>query len=81
MHLCDSLGNSVAPSAIPQARQKLTDEPLAQLFSMTAKHWSEQEDSKGTWNNLKLFSIDSTQFRSHDTPIPKPLQGAGFSWN
>lgn len=67
-HLSDSLGDSVAPSAIPQARQRLTDEPLAQLFSITAKHWGEQEDSDDRWNNLKLFSIDGTQFRCHDTP-------------
>lgn len=68
LHLSDSLGDNVAPSAIPQARQRLSDEPLAELFSMTARHWGKQEDSDDKWNNLKLFSIDGTQLRCHDTP-------------
>ncbi|ART81813.1 IS4 family transposase [Oceanisphaera profunda] len=67
LKLTDKLGDSVAPSAIPQARQRLTSEPLEALFNLTAAHWVE-EDSKDTWHGLRLFSIDGTQFRTADTP-------------
>ncbi len=36
--LSNSLGETVAPNAIPQARQRLTEEPLSELFHLTAKH-------------------------------------------
>ena len=68
LHLSNSLGETIAPSAIPQARQRLTAEPLAELFSMTSKHWCEAEEQDDIWNGLRLFSIDGTQFRCHDKP-------------
>ncbi|MFC1507643.1 IS4 family transposase [Pseudomonadota bacterium] len=68
LHLSDSLGDSIAPSAIPQARQRLTAEPIAELFTLTSKHWAESEDKDDTWHGLRLFSIDGTQFRCHDKP-------------
>lgn len=68
LQLTDKLGESVAPSAIPQARQRLTSEPLEALFNLTAKRWIEEEDSKDTWHGLRLYSVDGTQFRTADTP-------------
>ncbi|KPV97563.1 hypothetical protein AN214_00528 [Pseudoalteromonas sp. P1-9] len=38
LKLSNSLGESIAPSAIPQARKRLTAKPLEALFSTTAKH-------------------------------------------
>ncbi|KHT63814.1 transposase, partial [Photobacterium gaetbulicola] len=67
LKLSSSLGESIAPSAIPQARKRLTAQPLEALFSLTAKHWTQAEDSDDTWFGLKLFSVDGTQFRTHDT--------------
>lgn len=66
--LTDKLGESVAPSAIPQARQRLTSEPLAALFNLTAAHWIAEEDSKDTWHGLRLYSVDGTPFRTADIP-------------
>lgn len=66
--LTDSLGGSVAPSAVPQARQRLTSEPLAELFDLTAPHWAALEDQTDVWRGLHLQSVDGTQFRTADTP-------------
>ncbi|MEX1057559.1 MAG: IS4 family transposase, partial [Natronospirillum sp.] len=48
-------------------RQRLTHEPLAKLFDITASHWIEQEDSNDTWHGLHLYAVDGTQFRTADT--------------
>lgn len=61
--LADKFGESVAPSAIPQARQRLSAEPLKALFNITASHWCQREDSTDLWNDLQLFSIDGTTMR------------------
>lgn len=66
LKLTDKLGDSVVPSAIPQARQRLTSEPLEALFNLTAVRWVEEENSKDTWHGLRLFSVDGTQFRTAD---------------
>ncbi len=34
---------------------------------MTAQHWTQSEDSEDNWFGLRLFSVDGTQFRTHDT--------------
>lgn len=59
-------GETLAPSAIPQARNRLTASPLEALFHITAKHWCEREDSTDNWQGLQLFSIDGTTFRCAD---------------
>ncbi|QBG35623.1 IS4 family transposase [Litorilituus sediminis] len=66
--LSDKLGETLAPSAIPQARKRLSDTPLAELFKLTATHWSQQQDGDDTWCGLSLFSVDGTQLRCADTP-------------
>ena len=67
LKLVDKLGDTVAPSAIPQARQRLTDAPLQALFYITANHWLPREDKADTWHGLQLFSIDGTQLRCADS--------------
>lgn len=64
----DEVGGTVAPSAIPQARQRLSSAPLEALFQLCSSHWIEHEDSEDTWHGLRLFSVDGTQFRTADTP-------------
>lgn len=56
-------GDTVAPSAIPQARQRLTSQPLEALFNITSGYWSEREDAHDVWNGLQLFSIDGSTLR------------------
>ncbi len=68
LKLVDKLGETVAPSAIPQARQRLTDTPLQALFDISATHWLAREDKADTWHGLQLFSIDGTQLRCTDSP-------------
>lgn len=63
LKLVDKLGETVAPSAIPQARQRLTAAPLKALFDITSKHWCQREDSMDVWHGLQLFSVDGTTFR------------------
>ena len=68
LKLVNKLGETVAPSAIPQARQRLTDTPLQALFDISANHWLEREDKEDTWHGLQLYSIDGTQLRCADSP-------------
>lgn len=68
LKLSNTLGETIAPSAIPQARQRLTEEPLSELFHLTAKHWCESEDGDDLWNGLRLFAVDGTIFQCPDTP-------------
>lgn len=63
LQVVNEAGESVAPSAIPQARQRLTSQPLEELFKITSEHWSEREDGNEVWNGLQLFSIDGTTLR------------------
>ncbi len=56
LKLSNSLGESIAPSAIPQARKRLTAGPLKALFTMTAQHWTKSEDSEDKWQaRLALY--------------------------
>jgi len=55
---------TTAASSIAQARQSLSDSPLGELFTFTARHWAEQEDKDDLWHGLRLFAIDGTLFRT-----------------
>lgn len=61
-------GDTTAKSAIPQARQRLGEEPLAYLFSVTADHWAHQSARRHEWRGLALYSVDGTTNRC---PIPR----------
>mgnify|MGYP000306314030 FL=1 len=79
LKVVNKLGDTVAPSAIPQARQRLTDAPLQALFDITAEHWLQREDKADTWHGLQLYSIDGTQLRCIDTP--ETAQAFGYIKN
>ncbi len=66
--LTDELGDTVAPSAVPQARLRLGKEPRDELFNLTAAHWVKQEYTEDVWHGLQLFSVDGTCFRTPDSP-------------
>lgn len=61
-------GDTLAASSIAQARQRLTDAPLSELFHLTAHHWTQKEDADDLWYGLRLFAVDGTLFRTPDTP-------------
>lgn len=60
-------GETLAASSIAQARQRLSDAPLRELFTLTAQHWTQQEDKDDLWHGLRLFAVDGTLFRTPDT--------------
>ena len=61
-------GETLAASSIIQARQRLSDGPFRELFTLTASHWTQQEDKDDLWHGLRLFAVDGTLFRTPDTP-------------
>ncbi|RUS67427.1 hypothetical protein CUZ56_01372 [Saezia sanguinis] len=61
-------GETLAASSIAQARHRLSDEPLRELFTLTARHWTQQEDKDDLWQGLRLFAVDGTLFRTPDMP-------------
>jgi hypothetical protein len=65
--LPDLADRCVTDSAVTQARQRLGEEPLEQLFNMTAQHW-QQEPAKGSHvEKLQLFAMDGTSLRLADS--------------
>lgn len=58
----------VAPSAIPQARERLGVEPVQHLFELTAEAWATRSAVESRWRGLSLWGIDGTCLRVADTP-------------
>jgi hypothetical protein len=63
-----SRGVTVAPSAIPKARQRLGSQPLKWLFEHSARVWSRRVEGEYLWKALRLYAIDGSQLRLEDTP-------------
>jgi len=57
-----------AKSAITQARQRLGEEPMAYLFSVTADHWAHASARRHEWRGLALYGVDGTTNRVPDSP-------------
>jgi hypothetical protein len=58
----------VAKSAISQARKRLSDDPLAYLFAVSAAEWSGRSAESHQWRGLKLYGLDGTTMRVADSP-------------
>jgi IS4 transposase len=58
----------IAKSAISQARQRLSDDPLAYLFAVSAATWSERSADSHRWRGLALYGMDGTTMRVADSP-------------
>jgi transposase IS4-like protein/DDE family transposase len=58
----------VAKSAIAQARQRLTEDPLAYLFITTASEWAARSAESDRWRGLTLYGLDGTTLRVPDSP-------------
>lgn len=61
-------GETLAASSIAQARQRFSDAPLRELFTLTARHWTQPEDKDVIWHGLRLFAVDGSLFRTPDRP-------------
>ena len=57
----------VAPSAVPQARARLGDEPMAWLFARAARHWGHASADRHRWRDLAVYALDGTSLRVPDT--------------
>lgn len=57
---------SLAPSAVTQARHRLGAEPMEWLFRRVAEVWS-HVGGDGGYNGLSLFAVDGTCLRVQDT--------------
>lgn len=58
----------VAKSAITQARQRLGEDPVAYLFSLTAAVWAHASAARHRWRGLAVYGIDGTTVRVPDAP-------------
>jgi hypothetical protein len=58
----------VAKSAITQARQRLGEDPLAYLFSLTAAVWAHASAARHRWRGLAVYGVDGTTLRVPDAP-------------
>ena len=56
----------VAPSAIVQARQRLGDKAVQEVFHQSQKLWNQQAEHP-TWSGLRLLAVDGVVWRTPDT--------------
>jgi hypothetical protein len=66
-HVNDSF---VSKSAVAQARQRLSAEPLKALFAISVRVWTEQDGKPYLFKGLSLFATDGTTLKTSDTPAP-----------
>ena len=60
-------GKPVAASAIVQARARLGEEPLQNLFEITAIHWAKTEIDDDRFHGLALYGVDGTTLSVYDS--------------
>jgi len=65
--LPDEVNPDIARSALTQARQRLGDEPLAQLFSISSAFWDEQHQAGHAWRGLARYAVDGSTLRTQDS--------------
>lgn len=58
----------VAKSALAQARQRLGEDPVAYLFTVTAAEWAPRSALAHQWRGLSLYGADGTNMRVPDSP-------------
>lgn len=75
----DRKGTLVAKSAIAQARQRLTEEPLAYLFMSTAAEWSKRSAEAHKWRGLSLYGLDGTTLRVPDSAENRATFGGAYA--
>lgn len=60
-------GDTVAKSALSQARKRLGEDPVAYLFAVTAAAWATASADRHRWRGLALYGADGTTLRVPDT--------------
>lgn len=74
--LPDEVNPDIAKSALTQARQRLGEEPLAQLFALSTTVWDDRHRHGRTWRGLARYAIDGSTLRTSDTPENRQHFGA-----
>jgi hypothetical protein len=58
---------AVAPSAVVQARDRLSESPMAWLFTRCAEKWAHESAGGDRWRGLALYGVDGTTLRVPDS--------------
>lgn len=58
---------TVAPSAIPPARDRLGESPMAWLFAHSADHWAHKSANDARWRDLAVYGVDGTTLKVPDS--------------
>ena len=74
--LPDEIDASIADSALTQARQRLGQEPLAQLFALCAAGWDTRHQQGQSWRGLACYAIDGSTLRTPDTAANREHYGS-----
>ena len=74
--LPDEVNPDIAKSALTQARQRLGDGPLAQLFAMSAAAWDMRHQRGQSWRGLARYAVDGTTLRVPDSAENRTYFGA-----
>jgi hypothetical protein len=71
--LPDGKGGFISKSAITQARQKLGEDPLKELFYISSSGWNSNASSSISWNGLSLYALDGSTFKTPDTTLNRSI--------
>ncbi len=74
--LPDEVNPDIAKSALTQSRQRLGDEPLAQLFGLSAAAWDDRHQRGQSWRGLARYAVDGSTLRTPDSPENRGHFGA-----
>ena len=74
--LPDTINPGIANSAITQARQRMGQEPLAQLFGVCSSAWDCRHQIGRSWRGLSRYAIDGSTLRTADTAENREYFGA-----
>ena len=66
--LPDKKRTLIAKSAISQARQRLSEDPLAYLFTVSAAEWAGRSADAHRWRGMALYGMDGSTIRVADSP-------------
>jgi hypothetical protein len=58
----------VTGGAIVQARDRLGEEPLRNVFTTTAEAWAHASADRDRWRTLAVYGVDGSRLRVPDTP-------------
>lgn len=74
--LPDRRDTLLAKGGIARARKRLTAEPLAYLFNVTAAEWSARSADAHRWRGFSVFGMDGTTMRVADSPENRAAFGS-----